>query len=91
MTEQEMLTAMAELLKPIQEKLDSVEQETIKVKLLLETDVSKEIKLIHENVQLIRETQLSQDRVDDLEDAVDVLKAAVKTHSREIRELKEAL
>lgn len=57
---------------------------------LMEGYFKPEFNLLGEQLQLIQEKILPSEALEDLEDRVDVLEAAVKQHSRELELLKKA-
>ena len=67
-----------------------LEQSTINMQVLLEGLVDPKFNLLADGQKLIQEKMLPMEALDDAEDRLDVLEAVVKTHSREIRELKKA-
>lgn len=67
-----------------------LEQSTVNMQVLLEGLVDPKFNLLADGQKLIQEKMLPMEALDDVEDRLDVLEAVVKTHSREIRELKKA-
>lgn len=59
-------------------------------KVLMEAYFDPKFGLLVDGLKLVQEKMLPLEAIEDAEDRLDVLEAVVKTHSREIRELKKA-
>ena len=77
-------------LAPINGRLDQLQDDMTHVKARLDYDVDKRLNAINEGIDTILETMVSKSRVEQLEDDVIVLKAAVRLLTQEITELKKA-
>ena len=69
------------------EDLDRV---LVESKIMQEGYFGPQFGLLADGLKLVQEKMLPMEALDDAEDRLDVLEAVVKTHSREIRELKKA-
>lgn len=74
----------------IQGQVNSLQDDMHRVKAYLELDVEKRFDAVNEGIDMILERMVPEDRVEKLEDDVIVLKAAVRTLSRDVAELKKA-
>ena len=102
MVDKELLEAIGQMmdakLKPITERLDSIEQRFPQqrkeimqdVKTLLDVDVQTKFNLLAEGQEEILRRMPSEDDMDIIDGRRDTLEAMVKKHSREIAALKKA-
>ena len=74
----------------MQGDLTGVKDDLFHIKTRLDFDVDKKLDAINEGIDTILETMVSKSRVEQLEDDVIVLKAAVKMLTQEMAELKKA-
>ena len=74
----------------MQEQINTLQDDMHRVKAYLELDVEKRFDAVNEGIDMILEKMVPEDRVEKLEDDVVVLKAAVRTLSRDMAELKKA-
>ncbi len=72
-------------------RLDTMEQDINRLKVLMENDIPKQFNLLAEGQRLLLERMQRPDKVDNLESRVDTLETVVKSHSADIAELKKAL
>ena len=72
-------------------KLKESEQRTMQgAATLMESYFEPKFKLLAESIQSLRETQVPKDQFDELREEVFMLRAVVRRHSEEIKELKHA-
>lgn len=72
-------------------KLKESEQRTMQgAAALMESYFEPKFKLLAESIQSLRETQVPRDQFDELREEVFMLRAVVRRHSEEIKELKHA-
>lgn len=74
----------------MQGQINTLQDDMHRVKAYLELDVEKRFDAVNEGIDMILEKMVPEDRVEKLEDDVIVLKAAVKSLSRDVAELKKA-
>lgn len=89
----ELLREMQGDISGIKEKLEEVDQRSIRTQVLLETEVRDKIQLLFDGHELIKEKleELApKSRVDELEEDVAMLKDVIKLMRIEIAELKKA-
>lgn len=72
-------------------KLKESEQRTMQgAATLMESYFEPKFKLLAEGIQSLKETQIPKDQFDELREEVFMLRAVVRRHSEEIKELKHA-
>lgn len=74
----------------ILEKLEKLKQETVKTNLAIENEIKPQINLLAEGQSALLEKLATRSEVEELREEVDFLKSVVRTHEREIQELKKA-
>lgn len=82
-----------EQLDRMEERLDEVDTRSLRSAVLLETDVTRDIRLVYEGQEMFRqkmEELTPKGRVEAVEDDVAVLKDAYKLLRMEVNELKKA-
>ena len=85
-----MLAAMAQLLQPINERLDGLEEEIRHTRVLIEGDVRKDIRTIAEqHGDIIAKLSVTAE-VDSLKGRVSTLEGVAKSHTADLAELKKA-
>ena len=72
-----------ELLKPIKEELNEI-------RVIVDVDLRRDVRLLSEGHEAILNQLPVSSKAEDLEDRLSAVEVAVKTHSRDIRELKRA-
>ena len=87
---QEQMDRMETRMDGMQEQINTLQDDMHRVKAYLELDVEKRFDAVNEGIDMILEKMVPEDRVEKLEDDVVVLKAAVRTLSRDVAELKKA-
>lgn len=78
-------------LKGLHEQVDRMETDLTRVKAHLEVEVERQLDALGEGHELLLQTLAHNDRLEEVEDDVSVLRAVVKEHSRQIAALKRAL
>lgn len=93
MTDKEMLEAMAQLLQPINERLDKIEEDTRHTRVLLEA-TNKNVSLLCEAQQetyaKLRQLDRMEITLNNVKSDTEVLKDVVSWHSQDIKSLKQA-
>ena len=74
----------------ILEKLEKLESEVVKTNLTIENEVKPQINLLAEGQSTLLSKLAPRSEVEDLREEVEFLKSVVRTHEREIQELKKA-
>lgn len=74
----------------ILEKLEKLESEVVKTNLTIENEVKPQINLLAEGQSTLLAKLAPRSEVEDLREEVEFLKSVVRTHEREIQELKKA-
>lgn len=97
MSEKELLQAILDVLTPMKADIKSLKSDSNQskmdisgIKILLEADIQRQINLISEDVQLIRDRMPDSGDIADLQDQISTLKTVVKLHSEDIKSLKKA-
>ena len=91
--EEKILQALEELksdMAEAKEKLEEVDQRSIRTQVLLETDYADKLQLLLDGHKTILETLAPKSRGEALEDDVSFMKTVIKALSQEIAELKKA-
>lgn len=78
-------------LKGLHVQVDRIETDLTRVKAHLEVEVERQLDALGEGHELLLQTLAHNDRLEEVEDDVSVLRAVVKEHSRQIAALKRAL
>lgn len=78
-------------LKGLHAQVDRMETDLIRVKAHLEVEVERQLNALGEGHELLLQTLAHNDRLEEVEDDVGLLRAVVKEHSRQIAALKRAL
>ena len=86
----ELLEKQGKILEKHEEMLEKLQMDVSGIKVRLDVEVRSQFNLLAEGQQIIQETVVPKDRVDELEADVVVLKTAVKMLSQEVAELKKA-
>jgi uncharacterized membrane-anchored protein YhcB (DUF1043 family) len=81
----ELYDAMAKL------REDLLRDMTAAMRVLIESSITPQFKLLAENQQIMMETLTPKARTEELEDELDVLRGAVRQHSADIAALKKAV
>ncbi len=81
----ELYDAMAKL------REDLLRDMTAAMRVLIESSITPQFKLLAENQQIMMETLTPKARTEELEDELDVLRGAVRQHSADIASLKKAV
>lgn len=93
MTDKEMLEAMAQLLQPINERLDKIEEDTRHTRVLLEA-TNKNVSLLCEAQQetyaKLRQLDRMEITLNNVKSDTEVLKDVVSWHSQDIKSMKQA-
>lgn len=101
MVDQELLEAMRQVIReetekvveektsPIVKRLDAVETAVSGVKVLLETDIHRDINLLSEGHQTILERLPDTDEIEALEARLSAVEVVIKKHSKDIQNLKK--
>ena len=76
--------------KPINKRLDQMQEESGKINVALENRVFPQLEALAEGQKTILETLAPKNRVEALEDEVSFLKQMIKTLASEVNELKKA-
>ena len=81
--------------KALDSKLEKLKEEMLQesaqnMRMILESSVDKKLNLILEALQTQKETQIPKDQFDELREEVFMLRAVVRRHSEEIKELRRA-
>lgn len=87
------LVKQGKMLERMEKRMDELDARSLKSAVLLETEVARDIHLVYEGQELLRqkmEELAPKSRVDALEDDVFMLKDVVKLMRQEINELKKA-
>ena len=74
----------------ILDKLEKLESEVVKTNLTIENEVKPQINLLAEGQSTLLAKLAPRSEVEDLREEVEFLKSVVRTHEREIQELKKA-
>ena len=97
MSEKELLQAILDVLTPMKADIESLKSDSNQskmdisgIKILLEADIQRQINLISEDVQLIRDRMPDSGDIADLQDQISTLITVVKLHSEDIKSLKKA-
>lgn len=86
-------TAQGKQLDRMEERLDEVDARSLRSAVLLETEVARDIRLVYEGQEMLRqkmEKLAPKDRVEALESDVAMMKDVLKLMRLEIAELKKA-
>ena len=89
----ETVAKQGEQLGRMEERLDELDARSLRSAVLLETDVARDIRLVYEGQEMLRqkmEELVPKGRVEAVEDDVSVLKDAYKFLRMEVNELKKA-
>ena len=78
-------------LKGLHTQVDRIETDLTRVKAHLEVEVERQLDALGEGHELLLQTLAHNDRLEEVEDDVGLLRAVVKEHSRQIAALKRAL
>ena len=78
-------------LRGLHAQVDRIETELTRVKGHLEVEVERRLDALGEGHELLLQTLAHNDRLEEVEDDVGLLRAVVKEHSRQIAALKRAL
>ena len=95
-TQEEMKAEIDKRFDGIEERLDELDARSLRSAVLLETDVARDIRLVYEGQEMLRqkmrlmEELTPKGRVEAVEDDVAVLKDAYKLLRMEVNELKKA-
>lgn len=73
-----------------QQKQEIIQECTANMNVLIESMIQPQFNLLAEGQAEIREKMISEDRIVNIEDRLDMLEAAVRLHGREIAKLKKA-
>lgn len=90
MSDVEILEAMRQMLEPINTKLERLENETQGIKLLLDTEIRRDIKTIAEGHQVILDRLPEAAKLETIETRLSAVEVVVKKHSKDIQDLKRA-
>lgn len=97
MTDKEILQAMQEMLEPIKSdiggiasRLDRLEDETQGIKVLLDTEIHRDINLLAEGHQIILDRLPDADEVEAIEARLSAVEVVIRKHSKDIQNLKKA-
>lgn len=94
MVDNDMLEAMKLLLAPINARLDSLEQRLDDgingVKIILDEQISREIKLLAEGHQTILDKLPDTEELETMEARLSAVEMVVRKHSKDIQNLKKA-
>lgn len=71
------------------ERIDQIFAHRLNV--MLESAIKPQFDLLAENQQIMLETLAAKERVEELEDELDVLRGAIRQHSADIASLKKAV
>ena len=91
--EEKILQALEELksdMAEAKEKLEEVDQRSIRTQVLLETDYADKLQLLLDGHKTILETLAPKSRVEALEDDVALLKSVIKSMSQRLNDLEKA-
>ena len=70
--------------------LDEKDLQAIRMNVILESAIMPKFNLLAENQKTMMETRIPEDDFEDLKEDVQMLRAIVRKHSQEIKELKRA-
>lgn len=90
MTDTEMLEAMRQMLEPINSRLERLENETRGIKVLLDTEIHRDINLLAEGHQVILDRLPDADEVEAIEARLSAVEVVIRKHSKDIQNLKKA-
>lgn len=90
MSDVEILEAMRQMLEPINTKLERLENETQGIKVLLDTEIRRDIKTIAEGHQVILDRLPEAAKLETIETRLSAVEVVVKKHSKDIQDLKRA-
>lgn len=79
----------------IQEMMDKQKQEILEqsaanMRVILESGIGPQFNLLFEKLNAVEDKMIPEERIEDTEDRLDLLEAAVKINTREIAKLKKA-
>lgn len=90
MSDTEILDAMRQMLEPINTRLERLENETQGIKVLLDTEIRRDIKTIAEGHQVILDRLPEAAELETIETRLSAVEVVVKKHSKDIQDLKKA-
>lgn len=90
MNDTEILDAMRQMLEPINTRLERLENETQGIKVLLDTEIRRDIKTIAEGHQVILDRLPEAAKLETIETRLSAVEVVVKKHSKDIQDLKRA-
>ena len=93
---EEIFEAMGAQKTEIYEVIDKLREDLLRdmtaaMRVLIESSITPQFKLLAENQQIMMETLTPKARTEELEDELDVLRGAVRQHSADIAALKKAV
>ena len=86
----ELLTKMQAQQEQMQAQQERMREEIHRVKLYLELDVEKRFDVINEGIDVIQQKLMPEERMEQAENDIIVLKTAVRALTRDVAELKKA-